>query len=322
MGHSRRIFLQLAGALAANSSFGYASAADTGARRIKLREGYEVWTQRLGSGPIKVLLLHGGPGIPHDYLQCFADFLPQAGIEMYFYDQLGVGLSDQPDDTKLWTIQRYLEEVEQVRAALGLDQFVLYGHSWGGLLAMEYALSKYAKHLKGAVISNMTASMADYTSYTQSLKDALPATVRKQLSDLEAAGQGSSERYSEIVFNELYPRHVSRVWPFPEPVKRAFDHANFKIYNYMQGANEFEVTGNLKGWDRWNDLHRIDVPTLWMGARHDEMNPKSIAREARLVPNSQLFISDSGSHLTMWDDQKNYFAALLRFLSALPSPRP
>jgi proline iminopeptidase len=306
----------------AMAPIGRALAGDDGVRRIRLREGHEVWTRRLGSGPTKMLLLHGGPGIPHDYLECFADFLPKAGIEIYFYDQLGVGLSDHPDDLKLWTIERYLEEVEQVRAALGLEHFVLYGHSWGGLLTIEYALSRHAKHLKAAVISNMTASMEDYTSYTQSLKNSLPPAVRKQLADLEAAGQGSGDRYNEIVFNELYPRHVSRVWPFPEPAQRAFNNANFKIYNYMQGANEFEVTGNLRGWDRWKDLRRIDVPTLWMGARHDEMNPKSIAREASLVPNSQLFISKSGSHLTMWDDQKNYFEALLRFLYALPSARP
>ena len=322
MNYSRRKFCQVTGTLLATASFDYAFAADAGTRRVKLREGYEVWTQRLGVGPTKVLLLHGGPGIPHDYLQCFADFLPQAGIEMYFYDQLGVGLSDRPDDPSLWTIERYLGEVEQVRTALGLEHFVLYGHSWGGLLTMEYALSRYAKHLKAAVISNMTASMEDYTSYTQSLKQALPPAVRKELADLEAAGQGSGDRYNEIVFNELYPRHVSRVWPFPEPVQRAFNDANFKIYNHMQGTNEFEVTGNLKGWDRWKDLHRIAVPTLWMGARHDEMNPKSVAREASLVRNSTLFISESGSHLTMWDDQDNYFGVLLRFLSALPSRRP
>jgi proline iminopeptidase len=318
MEHSRRTFLQATGAVLATAPFDNVVAADAGTRRIKLREGYEVWTQRLGSGPTKVLLLHGGPGIPHDYLQCFADFLPQAGIEIYFYDQLGVGLSDHPDDTSLWTIERYLGEVEQVRAALGLERFVLYGHSWGGVLTMEYALSRHAKHLKAAVVSNMTASMEDYTHYTRSLKNELPVAVRKELADLEAAGQGSGARYSEIVFNELYPRHVCRVWPFPGPVQRAFDNLNPKIYNHMQGANEFEVTGNLQGWDRWKDLHRIDVPTLWMGARHDEMNPKSISREASLVRNAKLFVSESGSHLTMWDDQTNYFRALLRFLAALP----
>jgi len=320
--YARRIFLQAMSAILATAPISRAFAGDDGVRRIRLREGHEVWTRRVGSGPTKVLLLHGGPGIPHDYLECFADFLPQAGIEMYFYDQLGVGLSDHPDNLQLWTLERYLEEVEQVRAALGLEKFVLYGHSWGGLLTIEYALSRYAKHLRAAVISNMTASIADYTSYTQSLKNALPAAVRKQLADLEAAGKASSEEYSAIVFNELYPRHVSRVWPFPEPVQRAFDHANFKIYNYMQGANEFEVTGNLKDWDRWEGLRRIRVPTLWMGAHYDEMNPKSIAREASLAPGSQLFISESGSHLTMWDDQKNYFDALLRFLSTLPSLKP
>jgi len=319
MEYSRRAFLQTTCGLVVAASVRHAQAAGSEVRRIKLREGYEVWTQRVGSGPIKVLLLHGGPGIPHDYLQPFADFLPPAGIEIHFYDQLGVGLSDHPDSTSLWNVERYLDEVEQVRAALRLEQFVLFGHSWGGILTMEYALSRHARHLKAAIISNMTASIEDYTRYTKFLKDALPVKVRKELAQLEAAGQASSDRYNEIVFNELYPRHLCRIWPLPQPAQHAIDTMNAKIYNFMQGSNEFEVTGNLKGWDRWQDLHRINVPTLWMGARHDEMDPKSIAREASLVRNSRLFLSKTGSHLTMWDDQKNYFAALLGFLSGLPS---
>lgn len=319
MNYSRRIFLQTTCGLVTAAAVTRVPAADNGIQRIRLREGYDVWTQRVGSGPTKVLLLHGGPGIPHDYLQPLADFLPPAGIEIYFYDQLGVGLSDHPQSRSLWTLERYLEEVEQVRSGLGLERFVLFGHSWGGMLTIEYALSRHAKHLKAAIISNMTASIEDYTRYTRSLKDALPASVRRELAQLEAAGKSSGDRYNEIVFNELYPRHLCRVWPLPKPAQHALDGMNVEIYNSMQGANEFEVTGNLKGWDRWKDLHRINVPTLWMGARYDEMNPHSIEREAHLVRNSKLFISATGSHLTLWDDQKNYFAALLEFLSGLPS---
>jgi len=235
---------------------------------------------------------------------------------MYFYDQLGCGFSDRPDDARLWNLTRYVDEVEQVRAALGLERFVLVGHSWGGILAIEYALRPYAKHLRAAIISNMTASIADYTAYTNQLKNELPAPVLEKLDALERAGQRASEEYSAIVMQELYPRHICRVQPFPEPVQRALERVNVKIYNQMQGADEFEVSGNLKGWDRWRDLARIRTPTLVMGARYDEMNPDSVRREARLIPGAQLFISDTGSHLTMWDDQQHYFSALIDFLKA------
>ena len=317
MSLSRREFVLGSVGLAATTALATVPP-DNGVQWIRLREGYKVWTQRLGSGPIKVLLLHGGPGFPHDYLECFTDYLPPAGIEMYFYDQLGCGLSDRPEDDRLWTLARYVEEVEQVRAGLGLERFVLLGHSWGGLLTIEYALKPYARRLRALVISNMTASTADYTIYTNKLKHDLPASVLKRLEALERAGKRDSEEYGAIVQGELYPRHVCRIQPFPEPVQRAFANVNAKIYNQMQGADEFIVSGNLKDWDRWKDLPRIKVPTLVMGARYDEMNPDSVRREAALIPGAKVFISDTGSHMTMWDDQRHYFAALLGFLKAVP----
>src|SRR5580698_662377 len=129
---------------------------------------YKVWTKRVGSGAVKVLLLHGGPGFTHDYLEAMESFLPQAGIEMYYYDQLGAGNSDIPGDPALWTLSRFVREVEEVRQGLGLDHFVLFGHSWGGILAMEYALN-YQQHLRGLVISNMTAGTRAYLKRTTTL---------------------------------------------------------------------------------------------------------------------------------------------------------
>src|SRR5580704_13169818 len=134
---------------------------------------YKVWTKKLGSGPVKVLLLHGGPGFSHEYLEALESFLPQAGIELLYYDQLGCNNSDQPDDSSLWTLERYLQEVEEVRRGLGLEQFVLYGHSWGGILAIEYALN-YPQHLRGLVISDMTAGIQSYLKRTAALKLMLP----------------------------------------------------------------------------------------------------------------------------------------------------
>ncbi|HEX8059496.1 MAG TPA: alpha/beta fold hydrolase, partial [Cyclobacteriaceae bacterium] len=122
-----------------------------GVRMITVADKYQVWTKKVGSGDIKVLLLHGGPGFTHDYFECFESFLPQAGIEFYYYDQLGVGNSDVPSDTSLWNLNRYVEEVEQVRKGLGLENVYLLGHSWGSLLAMEY-LQKYQSNVKAAVL--------------------------------------------------------------------------------------------------------------------------------------------------------------------------
>ncbi|HMC23404.1 MAG TPA: alpha/beta fold hydrolase, partial [Thermoanaerobaculia bacterium] len=133
-----------------------ASAADVktgGARMVPVDGKYNVWTDRVGKGPVKMLTLHGGPGFPHDYMECFEDFLPQQGIQFYYYDQLGVGNSDQPNDDSLWTVDRYREEVEQVRKGLGLDRFYLFGHSWGGMLGIEYALA-HQDHLKALIISD------------------------------------------------------------------------------------------------------------------------------------------------------------------------
>jgi len=284
-----------------------------GVRWITLSSGHKVWTQRMGSGPTKVLLLHGGPGFSHDYLQCFADFLPKAGYEVYFYDQLGCGLSDRPTDPTLWTLERYIQEVEEVRTALGLERFVLYGHSWGGILGIEYALRHQAA-LSAFVLSNMTASITDYLAYTGQLRAALPEAAREALDRLEAAGQASSPEFNQIIERELYTRHVLRLDPWPAAVTRSFASVNAQIYNQMQGANEFVFTGNLKSWDRWKDLPAIRTKTLVMGAENDEMNPADIRREASLLPNAELFLSKKGSHLAMWDDQANYFAAILAFL--------
>ena len=147
-----------------------------GVEIIPIEGGYNVWTKRFGSGSIPLLLLHGGPGCTHEYFECFEDFLPQHDIQIIYYDQLGSAYSDQPDDTSLWTVERFREEVEQVRIALGLDNFYMLGHSWGGLLGIEYAL-KYQHHIKGLVLSNMTASIPDYVTHVNELRNQQPPEV-------------------------------------------------------------------------------------------------------------------------------------------------
>ena len=266
----------------------------------------------MGHGPVKLLTLHGGPGFSHDYLECFEDFLPHAGIEFYYYDQLGCGNSDHPNDDKLWTLSRYVHEVEAVRAGLGLDHFALYGHSWGGMLAIEYAL-KYPQHLSRLVISDMTASVRAYIEHAKVLRAEFSADDQATLDKYEKLNKTDDPAYQAVI-DKLYHRHVCRLDPWPEPLTRTFSKLNAHIYNLMQGPNEFSITGNLKNWDRWADLPRITTPTLVMGARFDQMNPEQIRREGRLIPHARTWISTRGSHLCMYDDQEAYFAALVPFL--------
>ncbi|MCU1313751.1 MAG: Proline iminopeptidase, partial [Acidobacteriaceae bacterium] len=278
---------------------------------------YKVWTKKIGSGPVKVLLLHGGPGFPHDYLEAMESFLPEAGIEMYYYDQLGVGNSDVPDDPALWTLPRYLSEVEEVRRGLDLDHFVLLGHSWGGILAIEYALN-YQQHLRGLVISNMTAGTKSYLARTNALKQQLlsPELLAK-FDAMEAAKDYANPEYTRIVMENLYPQMICRLHPWPEPLSRAFRLGNEKIYNQMQGKSEFEVTRNLKDWERWDRLHEIKVRALTIGATHDEMDPADIRKMAALMPNAASAICPNGSHMPFWDDQDIYFRHLLGFLKTV-----
>jgi proline iminopeptidase len=274
---------------------------------------YKVWTKKMGSGPVKVLLLHGGPGFSHDYLEAMESFLPQAGIEMYYYDQLGCGNSDHPDDATLWNLPRYLEELEEVRIGLGLDNFVLYGHSWGGMLAIEYAL-QHQRRLRGLVISNMTAGIQSFLRHLETIKRQLPPEILGKLEDLEARKAYDAPEYEEIMMVHLYPKVICRIQPWPEAVTRAFGRINAKIYNQMQGKSEFVVDGNMKDWERWDRLHEIKVKTLTLGATYDEMDPADIRKMATLMPNAKAEICKTGSHLSMWDAQADYFTYLLTFL--------
>lgn len=275
---------------------------------------YKVWTKRVGNGATKILLLHGGPAFSHEYLEAMTSFLPPAGYEIYYYDQLGVNNSDQPDDASLWTLPRYLEEVEEVRKGLGLDKFVLFGHSWGGILAMEYAL-RHPSVLKGLVVSNMVASIDSYLKHTNAMKATLPAPVLKRLNELENAKDFENPDYEKIMMEELYSKAICRLDPWPDALMRTFKHANKTIYLQMQGPSEFEFSGNLKEWNIWDRLPQIKTKTLLFGARYDTMDPADMKRMATVMPNATTVICPNGSHLSMWDDQAYYFKHLLAFLA-------
>ena len=295
-----------------------------GIRMIPVLNGkYKVWTKKIGTGKTKVLLLHGGPGFGHEYLECFEDFLPPAGYEMYYYDQLGCNNSDlNGDDAKeqmsLWTTPRYLEEVEEVRRGLDLDNFVIFGHSWGGILAIEYAL-KYQTdgHLRAIVVSNMSASVESFLNCANKWKKTLSPELLAACEKIEADEDWENPQYEKIMMEELYPKMICRIQPWPEPLNRAFRHVNMNIYAHMQGHSEFVVTGNLQGWDSWDRLPQIKVPALMMGAENDEMDPKDMEKMAKSVAKGTFRYCPGGSHMAHWDSQEIYFEHLLKFLNSL-----
>ncbi len=278
---------------------------------------FNVWTKRFGNNPkIKVLLLHGGPSSTHEYLEAFESFFPQEGFEFYEYDQLGSYYSDQPTDSSLWTIERFVEEVEQVRKTLGLtkDNFYLYGNSWGGMLAMEYAF-KYQNNLKGLIISNMMSSCPDYGKYANDvLAKQMKPEVLKEIREIEAKQDFANPRYMELLLPNFYKEHLCRLQEWPDAVNRAFKHTNNAVYAMMQGPSEFGVGGRLVNWDRSKDLPQLKVPTLTIGAKHDTMDPKHMEWMSTQVQNGKFLFCPNGSHMSMWDDQAVFFEGLIKFI--------
>lgn len=280
---------------------------------------FNVWTKRIGNNPrIKLLLLNGGPGGTHESFESMESFLPAEGIELIYYDQLGCGNSDNPKDTTFWQLSRFVEEVEQVRQALKLDNsnFYLLGHSWGGILAMEYSL-KYQQHIKGLIISNMMSSCPDYGKYADSvLAPQFDPKILARIREIEAKKDFDNPEYMQLLMPNFYAKHLCRMpldqWP--EPVKRTFSKMNNSLYVTMQGPSEFGIGGNLVNWDRKAQLKNITIPTLVIGAKHDTMDPNHMKWMSTQVQNGSYLFCPNGSHMAMWDDQETYMAGLIKFL--------
>lgn len=333
----RRLFLPLAAALllsacatSSNNYFDNTGRNDVlsgGVRMIPIttpKGTFNVWTKRVGNNPrIKVLLLHGGPGVTHEYYEAVDSYFPGAGIEYYYYDQLGSYYSDQPNDPSLWDLARFVDEVEQVRTALGLnkDNFYLLGTSWGGLLATEYAL-KYQQNLKGLIISNMMSSIPAYNEYAQ--KVIMPAMDQGALAEIrkiEESGDTNNPRYMELLIPNHYEQHLLRIpaAQWPDPVNRAFKHLNPAVYVPMQGPSELGASGTLVNWDRSKDLGQIHVPTLVVGARYDTMDPKHMEWMASQIPGARYLYCPNGSHLAIYDDQKVWMNGVIDFIKDVDS---
>ncbi|WP_116125514.1 proline iminopeptidase-family hydrolase [Lewinella sp. IMCC34183] len=283
---------------------------------------FRVWTKRVGNSPRKkVLLLHGGPGATHEYFEAADSYFPGAGIEYYYYDQLESGRSDHPADSTLWTIDRFVSEVEQVRTALGLDRdnFFLLGHSWGGILALEYAFA-HQENLKGLIISNMVSSVPQYNKYAEEvLGPQLDPEVLREIKELEAAEDYQNPRYEELLTNNYYNQHVIHMDPadWPEPAVRGLNNINYDVYLAMQGPSEFGIleSASLADWDRSEDLEQITVPTLTIGAEHDTMDPEYMEWMAEQFPNGHYLYCPNGSHMAMYDDQETYFEGVINFIN-------
>jgi len=283
-------------------------------------ESFKVWTQKFGSNSkLKVLLLHGGPGGSSKSFDNFIEPFEKAGIEFYFYNQLGSFMSDNPKDNKYWTVERFVDEVEQVRKTLGLtkDNFILFGHSWGGMLAMEYAL-KYQSNLKGLVLSSTIASISDYVKYEREvLAPKLGPDFLTEIIKLESEND-YGDRYDELI-KPFYKQFVLRISSdkWPDSIMQMIKHLNYDVYNYMNGPSEFGCVGTIKNWNVKKRLKEISVPTLVIGSKYNTMDPDQTRWMSEEVQNGHYLFCPNGSHMCHWDDSEAYFGGLTKFLKTL-----
>lgn len=281
--------------------------------------GLETWYRIVGDGEepgkLPLLCLHGGPGAPHDYLESL-EAVAETGRRGIFYDQVGCGNSSRSDES-LWNVETFVEEVGVVRDALGLERTHIFGSSWGGMLAMEYALTQ-PSGLASLVLSSSPASIPLWAEETGRLRRELPADVQQVLDEHEAAGTEESPEY-EAAMMEFYKRHVIRIDPLPDGVARTFEKMaeDSDVYNYMQGPNEFVITGTFKNWDITNRLDEIHVPMLFTSGRHDECTPKQAEIVHRGIPGSEWVIFEDSSHMQFVEEPDRYLAVLDDFLTRI-----
>jgi proline iminopeptidase len=263
-------------------------------------------------GRAPLLCLHGGPGAPHDYLLPFSELADERRV--VFYDQLGCGESDKPDDRSLWTVERFMDELSIVRDALGLERVHLFGSSWGGMLAMQYVLDRGRPPITLSMAGS-PASSPRWNEICQELLDEMPADEREEIERLENEGKMESPEYEEAMM-PFYKRHVCRTDPWPDFVVRTFDRMATPIYHYMAGPSEFRIIGTLREWDIMDRLGEISVPTLVSGGEYDECRPSHLREIHERIPGSRLEIIPDGSHLCFAEHPEVYMPMLREFLAA------
>jgi len=281
-------------------------------RRVVEVEGYKVVTYSFGSGDDVVFCLNGGPGLPCDYLRDSHSCLIDHGYRVVAFDQLGTGSSDRPTDPSLWTITRYVEEVETVRRALDLGKVHLVGQSWGGWLSVEYALT-YPDALKTLVLENTAADIPHLVSELERLRSSLGPETVAMMQRHEAEGTLDHPEYQAAITILNY-RHVCRLAEWPAPVQRSLGDWNMGPYETIQGPNEFLYTGNLKDWNRVPDMHQIKVPTLITVGQHDELTPACAARMKHALPDAELKVFPNSSHMPFFEEPDAFYPVLIDFL--------
>ncbi len=273
--------------------------------------GGRVWYRIVGSGTATpVILLHGGPGAPSYYLKPLEALA--ADRPVVFYDQLGGGRSDRPTADSLWRIPRFIEELRQVRAELGLDRIHLLGHSWGAMLAIEYLLTD-PPGVESVILASMTPSVEQWLKDTEERLATLPDSTRNVIRRHEEAGTTDSPEYQEAVM-QFYRRYLSRRDPWPPIVDSTFAQLGVDVYTTMWGPSEFTATGRLKTWDARGRLDRIRLPALVTVGDHDEMSVESARDMARRLPDARLEVIEGAGHLTMVDRPETYARVIRNFL--------
>jgi L-proline amide hydrolase len=284
--------------------------------------GYKTWYRVVGDGEaegkLPVLYLHGGPGGTHDYLESL-EAMAATGRRAIFYDQLGCGKSDLPDDTSLWTVETFVAEVDAVRGHLGLDRLHIFGSSWGGMLAMEYALTQ-PEGVAGMIVASSPASMTQWVSEANRLRAELPADVQETLRSHEEAGTTSDPAYEEAA-EVFYRRHVCRLDEWPDYVQRSFQFIaeHGVVYNTMNGPSEFHVVGTLKDWDIIGRLGEIRIPTLVITGEFDEATPAINETVSSGIPGAASVVYPGASHMAHVEDPEGYMRVLDEFLTEIES---
>jgi len=273
--------------------------------------GFKLFYRSFGAGDNVLLCLHGGPGVPHYYLLPLAK-LASSDFRVVFYDQLGVGGSEKPEDSSLFNIERGAEEVEGVRKALGLGKIYLLGSSYGGALALQYAL-KYQQHIKKLIIASGLASVSETVAEMVRLKTLLPKEVQEVMKKYEQKWAFLHPEYVRAV--ELYYHNfLCRLPEWPEQVVRALNELSVPVYFTQNGPNEFTIIGTWKGWDITERLPEIKVPTLVTVGKYDEVTPKIAETIHHGIGGSLLKVFENSAHLTMWDEEETYLKTVREFI--------
>lgn len=276
-------------------------------------DGGRVWYGIVGSGAATPLLcLHGGPGFCHDYLESLADLADERPV--IFYDQLGCGNSERPADPALWIADRFVAEVHQVTAALGLERVHILGHSWGSMLLVDYVLTR-PPGVQSIILASPCTSIPRWLEDAQRLRRQLPTEIQQVLERHEAAGTLTAKEYA-WASNEFYTRHICRLDPWPVALQRSAAKAGSAVYRTMWGPSEFNMAGgNLRYYDRTARLGEINLPVLWTCGRHDEAQPETVAYYQSLLPRSEMVVFEDSAHMAHLEERARYMSVIRDFLA-------